>query len=88
MNYRGKHKKFQTGGPKIDPKVVEQMNKYMSGNNGDIQSRFALDTRVAIANDPVKIKERKKENTKKNYQNLQKSSKSQIIRRQRAPNAC
>ena len=70
MNYRGKHKKFQTGGPKIDPKVVEQMNKYMSGNNGDIQSRFALDTRVAIANDPVKIKERKKENTKKNYQNL------------------
>jgi len=70
MNYRGKHKKFQIGGPKIDPKVVEQMNKYMSGNNGDIQSRFALDTRVAIANDPVKIEERKKENTKKNYQNL------------------
>lgn len=70
MNYKGKHKKFQKGGPKIDPKVVEQMNKYMSGNNGDIQSRFALDTRVAIANDPVKIKERKKENTKKNYQNL------------------
>lgn len=70
MNYRGKHKKFQLGGPNIDPKVVEQMNKYMSGNNGDIQSRFAPDTRVAIANDPVKIKEFKKENTKKNYQNL------------------
>lgn len=88
MNYRGKHKKFQTGGPKIDPKVVEQMNKYMSGNNGDIQSRFALDTRVAIANDPVKIKERKKREYQEELPESQKSSKSQIIRRQRAPNAC